>query len=199
MNLTIQDTYFDWRQLSHAVGCARPSWTVDLREDQGYRSSYATARPVHGCPDEDCDHGSTFPRLTVRVVCSSCHTAHVIRGENPTFRLTTTKTTGVGEAPRRVAGLCLWPGMPWFDGEPHQWLATRTAPVRVQPADVVGEIHEERGPRGGTRYAALALPTPDGRYGLGTLRWQRVQEDLRTLAAAAKWIAAQHPEDGDTA
>lgn len=199
MSLSVQETYLGWRELAHAADCARPLWMVDVREDEGYRASYSGDGTRHACTGEDCDHGSSFPRMTVRVVCPSCHMAHVIRGESHSNHRTTTKATGIGEAPRKVVGLFLWPGEPWFNNEPHQWLATRHKPGRIQPKDVVGEIHEDRGPRGGKQYAALALPTPDGPYGVGRLRWQRMQEGFRSFAAAAKWLAAQHYEDGGEA
>ncbi len=148
MSLSVQETYLGWRELPHATGCTRPSWTVDVREDEGYRSSYSGVHTTHACPDEACDHGSRFPRATVRVVCTSCHVAHVIRGESHSSHHTTTKVTGFGEAPRKVAGLFLWPGEPWFDGEPHQWLVTRHRPARIRPTDVVGRIHAGARPLG---------------------------------------------------
>lgn len=198
MNLSVQETYLGWHRLAHAPDCARPSWTIDLRVDDGHRSSYGSARANHTCLDEDCDHGSAFPQVTVRVVCACCHLAHVIRGEGHSQHHTTTRTTGVGEAPHTVSSLHLWPGVSWFDDKPHQWLATRSAPATIQPADVIGEIHEERGPRGGARYVALALPDAEGPYGLDRLRWRLARDGFRSLTAAAKWLAARLPEDSQS-
>ncbi|MFL4905596.1 hypothetical protein ACJ6WF_21100 [Streptomyces sp. MMS24-I2-30] len=203
MNLDIQETYLGWTELQHAEGCARPTWTVELREDRAYRASYGSTTVRHECADEDCDHGSSFSRTTVRLTCSSCHAAHVVRGETGDVHHTTTRTTGIGEDPRRTAGLYVWPGEPWFGNEPHQWLVTPDKPRRIRPADVIGEIHQVRGARGGTQYAACAVPDADGQYGgaygQDRVRWSRVQEGLRSLAAAAKWIAAQHNNGEDCA
>ncbi|MCX4787663.1 hypothetical protein OG369_16160 [Streptomyces sp. NBC_01221] len=196
MNLDVQDTYLGWRELGHGPDCPRPSWTVDVRDDEHYRSTYGGAVARHSCPNEDCDHDGSYPRTTVRVVCRTCHAAHVISGESGSSRRTTTRSTGFGEAPRRVAGLYLWPGQPWFDDDPHEFLVTRSKPERVRPADVVGKIHEGRGPRGGKQFSAVALPRPNGTYGIGTLRWARVKEGLPSCSAAAKWIAAPTESDG---
>ncbi|MEV6680840.1 hypothetical protein AB0N09_28835 [Streptomyces erythrochromogenes] len=197
MNLSVQDVYLGWRELAHGADCPRPSWTVDLRDDEHYRSSYGGATERHACPNEDCDHSGSYSRTTVRVVCLACHVAHVISGESVSSRSTSTRTTGFGEAPRKVAGLYLWPGQPWFDDEPHEFLVSRARPQRLTAADVVGEIYEGRGPRGGKRFSAAALPSPTGAYGVRTLRWSRAQEGFTSCSAAAKWIAAQTPESDE--
>ena len=197
MNLSVQDTYLGWRELVHGPGCPRPSWTVDVRDDEHYRSSYGGAVERHACPNEDCDHGGAYPRTTVRVICLACHVAHVFSGESGSSRCTTTRTTGFGEAPRKVAGLYLWPGQPWFDDEPHEFLVSRAKPQRLTAVDVVGEIHEGRGPRGGKQFSAVALPSPDGTYGIGALRWTVAQEGFTSCTAAVKWIAAQTPESDE--
>jgi hypothetical protein len=197
MNLSVQDVYLGWRELAHGADCPRPSWTVDVRDDEHYRSSYGGATERHSCPNEDCDHGGSYPRTTVRVVCLACHVAYVIAGETGSSRSTTTWTTGFGEAPRKVAGLYLWPGQPWFDDESHEFLVSRARPQRLTVADVVGEISEGRGPRGGKRFSAAALPSPNGRYGGRTLRWAVAREGFATCSAAAKWIAAQTPESDE--
>ncbi|MFI6528771.1 hypothetical protein [Streptomyces uncialis] len=194
MNLSVQDTYLGWRELGHEQGCVRPSWTVDIREDEHYRSSYEGAVERHSCQNEDCDHSGTYPRTTVRVVCLVCHTVHVISGESGSTRTTSTRATGFGEKARKVAGLYLWPGQPWFDNEPHEFLVTQGRCHRPQASDVVGEIHEGRGPRGGKQFSALALPVPNGTYGIGTLRWMRAKEGFASCSAAAKWIVKQTSE-----
>ncbi|MGX1975479.1 hypothetical protein [Streptomyces kronopolitis] len=202
MNLDIQETYFGWAELQRTQDCARPAWTAEVREDSAYRASYGSATVRHECANEDCDHGSSYSRTTVRLLCASCHAAHLVCGETRSMHHTTSRTTGIGEIPRRKAGLYVWPGEPWFDEEPHQWLVTLNKPHRIVPTDAVGEIHQVRSARGGTQYTACAVPGVDGQYGSvhgrDRIRWSRAQEGLRSLAAAAKWIAAQHNgvEDG---
>ncbi|MFD5424822.1 hypothetical protein [Streptomyces sp. NPDC127084] len=197
MNLSLQDTYLGWRELPHGPACPRPSWTVDVREDEHCRSSYGGATERHTCPNEDCDHGGSYPRTAVRVVCLACHVAHVISGESGGNHRTTTRETGFGEAPRKAAGLYLWPGQPWFDAEPHEFLVTRGKPRRLTASDVVGEIHEGRGPRGGKQFSAVAMPTPNGTYGIGAIRWERARDGFPSCSAAAKWIAAQTRESDE--
>ncbi|MEV0527085.1 hypothetical protein AB0I66_26995 [Streptomyces sp. NPDC050439] len=194
MNLSVQDTYFGWRGLAHRSDCRSPAWSVDVRVDEGFRPSYGSALGQHVCSDEDCDHNSSYTRTTLRVICPSCHTAHVIRGEAMTDAHTTTKAVGFGEEPRKIAGLLLWPGGAWFDGEPHEWIVTGRKMARVQRSDVMGQISEGRGPRGGKQDAAVALPTPDGTYGFGKDRWARARNGFKSLPAAAKWIAEQNHE-----
>ncbi|OIJ89814.1 hypothetical protein BIV24_19280 [Streptomyces colonosanans] len=182
--------------------CSRPSWTVDIREDEVYRSSYGGYRgPVerHSCPNEECEHGGSCLRTTVRVVCLSCHVAHVITGESGSIRSSTTETTGYGEAPRKVGGLFLWPGepWPWFDSGPREWLVSRKKPQRLHEEDLTGSISEGRGPRGGRTYSAAALPSPTGPYGIGSrIRWERAQDGFTSITAAAKWIASQGRKNG---
>ncbi|MCT9092622.1 hypothetical protein N4G70_27690 [Streptomyces sp. ASQP_92] len=197
MNLNVQDIYLGWTDLPHGPGCAFSSWAVDIREDEHFRSSYGGATTRHTCPDEDCDHGRSYARTTVRVVCLSCHCAHLISGESISSQAATTKATGFGEAPRKVAGLYLWPGEPWFDDEPHEFLVTHDKPKRVQASNVIGSIHEGRGPRGGKQFSATALPATNGTYGYGKLRWSRAEKGFTSLYAAAKWIAAQAPESDE--
>ncbi|MFE4856116.1 hypothetical protein [Streptomyces sp. NPDC056670] len=192
MNLNVQDIYLGWAQLTHGPDCARPSWTVDVREDEHFRASYGGAPTRHSCPDEDCDHGRSYARTSVRAVCFSCHRAHLISGESISKR-TTTKATGFGEAPCNVAGLYLWPGESWFDDAPHEFLVTQHKPKRPQASDVIGSIHEGRGPRGGKQFSAAASPATDGMYGHGKLRWSRAEKGFTSLSSAAKWIAAQAP------
>ncbi|MGW6456279.1 hypothetical protein ACWF94_10195 [Streptomyces sp. NPDC055078] len=197
MRLGIQDTYLGFRELVHDQGCRRPAWTVDIREDDAYRTTYTGATERHSCRNEDCDHSDIYPRTTVRVICLSCRIAYVISGEGADCRHTTTRTTGIGQTPRKVAGVFLWPGEPWLDEEPRDWLVTREKPVRVRTMDVIGEIHERRGPRGGKQFTAAALPSPSGPYGIGTVRWERVQEGFTSVSAATKWIVAQAPDGGE--
>src|SRR5690606_40425540 len=107
MRLTVQEVHLGWRELPHRPDCVRPSWTVDVREDEAYRSSYGGSLGRHACQDEDCEHSSSYPRTTVRVVCLSCRTAHVISGECGSSRHATTRATGFGRPPRKAGGLYL--------------------------------------------------------------------------------------------
>jgi ribosomal protein L37AE/L43A len=198
---TALETYLGWEELQHLAGCPKPAWSVDVRTDldelrKGYRGE-------HTCPNEECGHSNRYERTTVRIVCRSCQAAVVIRGEDvSTSRGMTVNTTwGYGQKPRTMAGLLLWPGEPWLDfgrlssDEPYDYVVTRTGVKQVTEADVVGIITQRRGKRGGTMWEAGALPAP-GKY--ARLNWTRASGDkpLRTVAAAAKWIAAQLEAEG---
>lgn len=212
----VQTTYLGWERLTHARICKKPSWEVDVRTDDEtrYRGRYGEPRPAHKCDDEDCGHGNSFAQITVRVVCRSCGIAEVITGEHndDTGRSTTRiSTLGYGMAPRKVAGLFLWPGQPWLalgraaTGEPHDFLVTATRPAGdlVTAADVVGQITQSRGQRGGVVWNALAVADPAGPYGTyrvreGLVAFRFCQEGtLRSIAAAAKWIAQQQANGGE--
>ncbi|WP_432589969.1 hypothetical protein ABVG11_34405 [Streptomyces sp. HD1123-B1] len=208
---TVQSTYLDWTALTHRPDCCRPAWEVDVRTDRtgrDLRSYGEESSRAHSCPDEDCDHRNTFDQTTVRVVCRSCGLAHLIRGEHTEDTGSSSMSTtclGFGMAPRRVAGLYLWPGEPWLaygravSDEPHDFVVTRTRVDRVAAQDVAGEITQGRGKRGGVVWSAATLPNPDGRYGLQHVRFDQVTEGLRSVAAAAKWIAAQLASSGGDA
>ncbi|MFE7131919.1 hypothetical protein ACFVIM_13750 [Streptomyces sp. NPDC057638] len=197
MRFTVQETYLGFRELAHARDCLRPAWTADVREDDAYRSAYGGPAGPHSCCHEECDHGGLYQRTTLRLICFSCQAAYLLSGEGSLHR-TTTRATGVGQPPRQVAGLFLWPGEPWYDEDPRAWLVTRSRTDRVRATDAVGEIHRERGPRGGRQFAAVALPSPHGPYGIGLIRWERAREGFGSVAAAAKWIA-QLLAEGDEA
>lgn len=208
---TVQDTYLGWEALTHREDCKSPAWEIDLRARQDswrYKASLAREeRAEHKCADQFCSHGNRFDELTVRIVCRSCGRAEVITGERneDTGRSTTgTKWLGYGLPPRRTAGLWLWPGEPWLSvgrqatDEPFDFLVTGERVERVTKETVVGQITQTRGKRGGVIWTAAAMPSDEGPYGvgLGHIRWGRVQEGLKTPAAAAKWIAAQLIEQG---
>lgn len=192
--MSVQTAYLGWEALEHRQGCSRPVWTVDVRTEDQFRPRHGG--PEHACPNEECDHrGGRFEATTVRIVCSSCGAAHLFGGSEH-VRRTSTQALGYGQPPRRAAGLWLWPDAPligWGPNadEPWGFLVTRERVDRVTAADVVGEIQQGRGKRGGVVWSAAAVPAPDGRYGVGPVRWSRATEDLRSVAAAAKWIAAQ--------
>lgn len=203
---SVQDTYLGWELLTHRDDCKRPAWEVDLRRREDswrYQASLAhEERAEHSCKDEFCTHSNRFDELAVRIVCRSCGTAEVITGERTedTGRTSTSaRWLGYGLAPRRAAGLWLWPGEPWLSvgradtDEPFDFLVTQPGVERVTKEAVVGQITQSRGTRGGVIWTAAAEPREDGRFGvgLGRIRWARVQEGLKTVAAAAKWISTE--------
>lgn len=196
---SVQDSYLGWDLLAHRPECKRPSWTVELRDDhRGFRRTYEG--PGHSCPNEDCGHDNRYTETTVRIVCSSCGSAHLLHGEDLKVTTTSTAHLGYGLAPRKVAGLYLWPGEPWLyigravSDEPHDFLVTRNRVQRVSEADVAGTITQARGRRGGVLWSAAAVPSAEGPYGISSVRFARVAENLRSVAAAAKWISGQLAE-----
>lgn len=199
---SVQDTYLGWNVLAHAQDRRRPQWVVDVRTDadvfRGRREG-----PAHSCPSayDTCGHGERYERSTLRMVCRACGTAHILAGELHHVECTTTARLGYGQAPRKVSGLWLWPGDPWLSfgrmssDEPHDFLVTRPGVARVADADVVGQIMQGRGKRGGVVWTAAVVPAAGseyGKYGVGRIRFEAVSEGLRSVPAAAKWIAA-HP------
>ncbi|MFK0155402.1 hypothetical protein ACIQVK_25415 [Streptomyces sp. NPDC090493] len=211
--ITALDSYLGWQEPEHKDGCKRPKWEVHYRtEDHQYRGSgYGESRPRHECPDEDCEHGNSFARLLVRLVCRSCGAAQIISGEKtPETGVSTSSTQvlGYGLPPRQVAGLLLWPGHPWLRvgmleaEEPHDFVVTRPGVREVTRESVVGQITQGRGKLRGLVWTTLAVPNPDGRYGLtAQLRFQHANDGqgsggspLRTIGAAARWIGARLAE-----
>lgn len=200
---TVQSTYLGWEQPEHLAGCKRPQWLVDFRTDEDeFRKRFGG--DAHSCGNDECGHGDRYPRTTVRIVCPSCQAAVVIRGEAcGTSRGVTANTThGFGLPPRRVAGLLLWPGEPFLDlgrlrsDEPYDFLVTRPGVSRVTRADVVGVIMQTRGKRNAVTWSAATDPR-DSRYLRDRIDWSRHSGDdktLRSVTAAAKWIAARLAE-----
>lgn len=197
---TVKDTYLGWELLGHFEGCKRPPWTVDAKcEDDAFRARHD--RPEHACPNEECHHGDRYTRTTVRIVCTGCQMAHVIRGEEGISRGSTSTTThGYGQPPRKVAGLLLWPGEPLLSWgrlsteDPWDFLITRTGVSRVAEGDVVGVINQVRGARGAVRWSVVAVRSEAGPYGLSPLRFAHGEERMASVAAAAKWTAARLAE-----
>ncbi|MEU3253170.1 hypothetical protein [Streptomyces sp. NPDC006997] len=201
-----QDTYLGWEELVHRRGCEQPRWEVDLRltHDESRYRGHGEEPLKHQCPEERCDHGNRFAAITVRIVCRSCGTAEVITGEknDDTGRSSTsTAFLGYGLPPRKVAGLFLWPGAPFFSygrlttTEPHDFLVTADRVDRVEKKAVAGQITQTRGKRGGVVWSAAAVQSESGPYGAGMgLRWAHAEEGFKTITAAAKWIAARLAE-----
>lgn len=199
----IEHTYFGWNQLTHTTTCTSPSWDVDVRHDLSTRP-LTVPEATHQCPDEHCAHSTAFDRVTVRVICRSCDTAHVITGEGLARTATTTQALGYGQAPRQTAGLYLWPGRPvlhgWgpgpsgLDDQPHEYLVTTALVDRITPGDCIGAIGRHRTAGGKPRWWAGAIPTPPplrvlppaGEY---RLAWARRTSDHTSPDEAAAWIA----------
>ncbi len=192
-----EQAYFGWRPARHAPDCQRPVWEVDDRiEYDAWRSRGDGVD--HRCPDDDCNHGNEYTGLTVRVVCHSCGVARVYSGELGAIGGTTTANLGYGQPPRKTAGLWLYPGPPFADGEaePDDYLCTLSRVERVEPENVVGYIGQGRGRKGALIWGAAALPETDdttpGRR-RRSLQYSVRSGDLsfRTVTGAAKWVRAQ--------
>ncbi|MGV9427102.1 hypothetical protein ACWDO7_22800 [Streptomyces sp. NPDC003656] len=213
------DTYLGWDQPQHLPGCKRPAWDVGIRtEERELRSRSYNEPPLkHSCPEEFCEHGNTFDRTVVRIVCTSCGMAQVITGEaTPETGVSTTCTRilGYGLPPRTAAGLLLWPGQPWLPSglreasERHDFVVTRPKAKHVAEDVIVGQITQGRGERGGVVWTALAVPDPNGSYGYGQrIHWRYANDGrgrggspLRSVPAAARWIGERLAEsDGGAA
>ncbi|OEV13022.1 hypothetical protein AN218_05610 [Streptomyces nanshensis] len=190
----------EWQPLAHGPDCAKPVWEIDQQTASDALRS-RRGGPEHACPNEECNHRDRYDRITVRVLCRSCGRVHLLNGEEHTARTTTTVRTGYGQAPKRVAGLWLYPGPPlldwdWEDAGPSGYLCAREKVARLTEEDIVGGIGEGRGPRGGTIWSAGALstfgPSVTGRAA-PHVTWARTSGDktFATVAAAAKWVKAE--------
>ncbi|MFE4691714.1 hypothetical protein ACFRH6_16845 [Streptomyces sp. NPDC056749] len=192
---SLQDTYLAWDELAHAPSCADPRWVVDVRTEYGAYRDVTTSRTESG----------RYDRTSVRIVCRSCGKARIMSGEAEALRQTSVKALGYGQQPVKCAGLWLYPGEPllfgWgasVDDDPTGYLVTRTRVDRVTVGNVIGAIHQDRGPRRGIKWAATAIVDASGEYGYGPVRWAHRQEGLPTRTAAAKWIRSVDQEK-DTA
>lgn len=195
-----RDTYLGWTELAHLDGCKKPIWEIDTRVDYDVWRDRSRGSDIdHRCVDEECDaHGKRYTRTTVRMVCRSCGTARLLAGD---ARLTPTTTAylGYGQQPRRMGQLLLWPGPPFSDlafsvpgeREPYELLVTGPGVRRPRREDLLGHITQVWTPRHALRYSANAGLSPDGEYGWGEFRWSAAAERLKTVSAAARWIAAQ--------
>ncbi|MBE4790968.1 hypothetical protein [Streptomyces caniscabiei] len=200
----IEHTYFGWNQLTHTDNCTDPAWTIDVRHDLGIRP-LANGTILHGCPDQHCAHEGGLDRVTVRAVCRSCRTAHLITGEALTRTTTTTDAIGYGQPPREIAGLYLWPSRPvlhghgpgrsGLDDQPHEYLVTTTPVDRLTPDDCIGAIGWHFNAARQNRWWAGAIQTPPpprikSQPGEYCLAWARRSSDHTTVDQAAAWIAA---------
>ncbi|WP_314411427.1 hypothetical protein [Streptomyces sp. DSM 40484] len=206
--MTIDDTYFGWNALAHTPDCTTPgpaSWEVQTRLDEGVHPLSHREDLQHSCPNLNCSHDNGFPRVTVRLVCRSCHTVHLISGENPTQDHTTTAAHGYGEPPARMAGLYLYPGRAFLYGEgpgtsgwddqPLQWLVTRDLPADglLVREDCVGRISRWTTAAHQQRWRADAVQTPlPGRLTAAEhgMAFARRESDFTSIDEAAAFIAA---------
>ena len=185
----IEETYFGWRPLAHAADCATPAWDVaGIRYDKGIRTSPADTRP-HDCTHPDCTHTSTFGRVQLRLLCRTCDTVHIVRGEGHSRTITTTPDLGWGQPPAEVGGVWLWPGQPAIPGgNPTSYLVTRDHADEITPDTVYAVITRYRDSEGTARWIAGATPDPDGAHHIGSLRFRHRSAGLYPLADAATWI-----------
>jgi hypothetical protein len=200
----IEHTYFGWNQLTHTETCTSPSWDIDVRHDPGVRP-LSDNEVTHGCPDQRCTHTGALDRVTIRVICRSCDTAHLITGEALTRATTTTAALGYGQAPRQTAGLYLWPGRPilhghgpgrsGLDDQPYEYLVTTALLDRLTPEACVGAIGRHFNAAHKPLWWAAAIQTspplrvlpPAGDY---RLAWKRRTNEHTSADQAAAWIAA---------
>ncbi|MFE3601349.1 hypothetical protein [Streptomyces sp. NPDC059142] len=193
--------HLDWQPFRHRPDCAKPVWEVD---HQAVADALRSRRggPEHTCPNEECGHHDHYDRITVRLLCRSCDTVHLISGEEHTTRTTTTVHTGYGQPPKKVAGLWLYPGPPLLDwklsektGEPGAYLCSRVKIERLSEKDIVGVVTEGRGKRGATIWHAAIGPDfhPPARGLSGYATWAKNsgEKPFTSVTAAAKWVAAE--------
>ena len=197
--------HLGWHQFGHRPNCARPVWEAD-QQTESNRLRDRWSGPVHACPNEDCGHSDRYDRFTVRLLCRSCDTVHLVSGEQCSTRTTATASTGYGQPPRRVGGLWLYPGPPmldWRDAGPGEYLCSLQRVTRLAQEDIVGAISEGRGARGGTTWSVGALPTwrpsvIDRPYGYPVFAHVSGDTTFRTVAAAAKWLKTKVDEAAGT-
>ncbi|MEV1020673.1 hypothetical protein [Streptomyces sp. NPDC050264] len=185
----ITETYFGWTPYPHTDTCPHPVWdAVEVRHDEGAHPIATGAEP-HACPNDMCDHGPTFPRVRVRLLCRDCSTVHLLVGEGLTQATTTVAATGWGQAPSRWGSVWLWPGRPVVKGgEPSQYLVTRE-PNELTTATLCGIITGYRDATGARRWIAGVQPDSDGAHQIDTLRWRHASRGLDSLEVAAEWLA----------
>ncbi|MCI3277562.1 hypothetical protein [Streptomyces cylindrosporus] len=194
MNI-VRDLYLGWTDINHGQDCPLPVWEPQLCVDQGLRGRLLVQDQVHGCQAEECDHANVFSRFTIRLVCRSCTTVHLIHGEEVAMTTTTTPAYGYGQAARELEGLWLWPGERLAAGRveaPREYLVTRTPNIPTRAADVAGTISQYPNSQYRKRWQASAISDPTGPYGDDQLRWARRRNELDTVDEAAAWISAQY-------
>lgn len=189
--------HLEWQPFAHRPDCAKPVWEVD-QQTVSDKLRPRREGPEHECPNEGCGHGDHYDRITVRMVCRSCGTVHLISAEEHSNRTTTTARIGYGQAPKRVGGLWLYPGPPlldWQDAGPGAYLCAREKVDRLSKDDIVGAVVEGRGKRGATVWHAVIGPDfkPPARGLSGYANWAKNSGDksFPTVAAAAKWVTAE--------
>ncbi|MEU9535855.1 hypothetical protein AB0D00_26550 [Streptomyces sp. NPDC048213] len=190
--------HLEWQPLTHGRDCAKPVWEVDQQTMFGALRSRYEGRE-HSCPNEECGHGDRYDRITVRVLCRSCGTVHLINGEEQHIVTTTTVRTGYGQPPKKVAGLWLYPGPPLLHlrdyDSPGAYLCSREKVDRLSEKDIVGSITEGRGKRGRTVWHAAIGPNfyPPSRGLSGYAVWAKNtgEKPFTSVTGAAKWVVAE--------
>ncbi|MFC8676764.1 hypothetical protein ACFUEN_29265 [Streptomyces griseorubiginosus] len=196
MNIAV-DLYLGWETLDHALDCPLPVWEPQLKIDEGRRGRLGVGDDPHGCAADECGHANLFRRFTVRLVCRSCESVHVISGEDVGIYSQPAEQYGYGHAPLEVEGLWLWAGQRLQTRsqlrEPREYLVTRTPQIPAQASDVAGMIAHHNTAGQHPRWQASAIADPNGQHGdRDGLRWARRQADLRSVELAAAWIATQY-------
>ncbi|MER6314422.1 hypothetical protein ABT237_11710 [Streptomyces sp. NPDC001581] len=191
--------HLEWQPFAHRPDCAKPVWEVDHQIVSDKRRP-RRGGPEHGCPNDECGHRDHYDVITVRVLCRSCGTVHLIGGEEYTRRTTTTARTGYGQTPKRVGGLWLYPGPPlldlsWEASDPGAYLCSREKVDGLSEENIVGAITEGRGKRGATVWHAAIGPDfhPPARGLSGYATWAKNsgEKPFTSVSAAAKWVTAE--------
>lgn len=184
----ITETYLGWEPLTHTIDCTNPAWDdVEIRRTEGIRPQ-STGADHHTCGHPNCEHGDTFGRVQVRMVCRGCGTVRIISGEGLTEVYSTTQNTGWGQAPTRCGGVWLWPGRPAAPGaDPHEYLVTLQGSV-VNRATLYGIITGYRDSSGNRQWMAGAEPDPDGAHQVSTLRVRYASHPYASVEEAAEYL-----------
>ncbi len=194
----IAHTYFGWLRFTHDSDCRRPQWEVDYRLDD----STLRLPKGHSCPELDCTHHDYYDRLEVRLICRSCTRAFKITGEEHSWAGTNTGVLGYGQAPKKAAGLWLYPGEPLIqelDAEPYEYLVSAKHTEDLQHEDVIGTIRRARTNRGKWFFEASTHPVLHAEHRTQPFLWNtRSTGQLGTTTAAAKWIAARQQQQEGT-
>jgi hypothetical protein len=186
----IESLYLGWSPLDHPADCPNPTWdSVEIRHDEGGRI-VQTGAEHHACTNDTCSHADSFGRVQLRLLCRDCGSIRTITGEGLTQVPSTVADSGWGLAPREVSGVWLWPGQPAAPGsEPHDYLVTLEQAAAVTTESLYGIITRYHDASGTPRWIAGALPDPDGKHQVHSLRWRHRTAGLADLDAAAAWIA----------
>ncbi|MET9399289.1 hypothetical protein [Kitasatospora sp. NPDC002965] len=202
------ETHLRYDALDHKADCKRPAFEIEYRQTTGRRNYPASGHKcTAGQTDEDgydCDHGNSFSKTVLRVICRSCEQAYRIDGESVSLTSIDLDRLDVDLHPRRTAGLYLYNGpcKNLYNGNPEWVLAAHAEnaghfPVAEQ--HVAGAIFCGFTKRGAVEWSAVAGLVVDPKQPYNDFfrhSWVRRSADqkFRSLTAAAKWIAEQSAE-----